>query len=68
MKAYRKGAVKHHPDKNPGDAEAAARFTEISEAYTVLMGPLRSARFYDETGEVDDERCSRRTFTSSFRR
>ena len=64
-KAYRKGAVKHHPDKNPGDAEAAARFTEISEAYTVLMD-AEKRRFYDETGEVDDAEVQPEDFYEQF--
>jgi preprotein translocase subunit Sec63 len=33
-KSYRKLALRAHPDRNPGDAEAAAKFQEISEAYT----------------------------------
>ena len=35
-KVYRKLALKHHPDKNPGDKKAEEKFKEISEAYDVL--------------------------------
>jgi len=38
-KAYRKLARKYHPDQNPGDAAAEARFKEISEAHSVLAYP-----------------------------
>ena len=47
-KAYRQLAFKHHPDRNPGDLNAAARFIEIAEAYEILADPERR-RSYDRT-------------------
>src|SRR5690606_14176616 len=47
--AFRKLARKYHPDVNPGDAAAEARFKEVSEAYEVLGTP-DTRRKYDELG------------------
>ena len=48
-KAYRKLAVKYHPDKNPGDKEAEEKFKEIAEAYAVLSDEKKKQE-YDTYG------------------
>lgn len=50
-RAYRRLAMKHHPDRNPGDAEAEARFKECAEAYEVLSDDNRRAT-YDRHGHA----------------
>jgi molecular chaperone DnaJ len=50
-KAYRQNALKYHPDKNPGDASAEAKFKEAAEAYEVLSNPEKKSR-YDQYGHA----------------
>ena len=52
-KAYRKLAKKYHPDVNPGDKEAEAKFKEATEAYTCLL--------YTSPGRKTNARRSRRS-------
>ena len=53
-KAYRKMAIKYHPDKNPGDKEAEEKFKEAAEAYSVLSDADKKAR-YDQFGHAGVE-------------
>lgn len=50
-KAYRTLAKKYHPDMNPGDKEAEAKFKEVNEAYDVLSDPDKKAK-YDQYGHA----------------
>ena len=53
-KAYRTLAKEYHPDRNPNNEEAEARFKEVSEAYEVLSDTDRKAK-YDKFGHTDSQ-------------
>ena len=50
-KAYRKQALKYHPDRNQGDKEAEDKFKQVNEAYQVLSDPQKKST-YDRYGKA----------------
>uniref|UniRef100_A0A1A9UK91 Chaperone protein DnaJ n=1 Tax=Glossina austeni TaxID=7395 RepID=A0A1A9UK91_GLOAU len=63
-KAYKRLAVKFHPDRNPGNSQAESKFKEIKEAYEILIDPKKRAA-YDQYGHTAfDQNASHTEFTS----
>ena len=54
-KSYRKLARKYHPDTNPGDKDAEAKFTEISQAHDVLGDPEKRKQYDSGSGALETE-------------
>ncbi|MEM9104636.1 MAG: molecular chaperone DnaJ [Pseudomonadota bacterium] len=63
--AFRKLAMKYHPDKNPDDAEAERQFKEINEAYETLKDPQKRAA-YDQFGHAAFEQGGAGGFSGGF--
>jgi len=53
-KAYKKAALKHHPDRNPNNLDATSKFQEVSKAFSTLGDPEKRKR-YDQFGVIDGE-------------
>lgn len=54
-KAYRRESKRHHPDRNPGDEDAAVKYAAVDRAYGLLLDPARRAAF-DRDGDASDPR------------
>ena len=56
-RAYRKAVFRYHPDRNPGDDEAAGKFKQVLDAYEVLSDNKKRANYDDVThsGETEEE-------------
>ena len=65
-KAYKKLAMKWHPDKNSGDESATEKFQRISHAYSILSDPAKKTH-YDKYGTVDEDNFNFDEFMKNFK-
>ncbi len=63
-KAYRRKALEHHPDRNPGDPEALRKFKEVAYAWSILSDPVKRLQ-YDRFGRVFTDGRSQGPFGST---
>ena len=63
-KAYRRKALEHHPDRNPGDLEALRKFKEVAYAWAILSDPVKRLQ-YDRFGRVFTDGRSQGPFGST---
>lgn len=61
--AYRCLAQEYHPDKNPGDTEAASRMALLNHAYSVLIDPLQRKHYDKKIAQAEDRRGRGQTAT-----
>jgi molecular chaperone DnaJ len=65
-KAYKKLAMKWHPDKNSGNEQATEKFQRISHAYSILSDSKKKA-YYDKYGTIDEDNFNFEEFMKNFK-